>query len=75
MKSRSNKAEKRMIETKTVMKIQLNENGLWPVFTETKLQIEGKMAEKRQRSKKQMLLKSSSSKSHNRHKISNKRIN
>ena len=51
MKSRHNsinKAEKQMIDAKTVVKIksQLTGNGLCPVFTETELQIARKLFKK-----------------------------
>ena len=48
MKSRcksSNKAKKQIFEAKITIEIQLKStgNGLWPVFTETELQINRKI--------------------------------
>ena len=44
LSNRSNDAEKQMFETKTVIeiKVKLTWNGLWPMFTETELQIDRK---------------------------------
>ena len=64
----SKKAEKQTVEIKTGMKIisWLTRNGLWPVFTEAKLQIDPKTISKNGKAQKS---KQNIFESHNRHKF------